>query len=306
MHPLDFEEFLWAVGDTTMMPFLQECFSARRPLGNALHRKAMNYFRQYLLVGGMPQAVVEYITSRDFAKTDAVKRDILTLYRADITKYARGYERKVEAIFDEIPAQLQRHEKTFRLSSIGKAARFREYEDALYWLDDAMIVNNCYRTTEPGIGLKSSQDISTLKCYMADTGLLISHAFNEKSIVDEEIYKKLLGGKLEFNEGMIMENAVAQMLTAAGNKLFFYSNSSRENAADRMKIDFLIENPVITSRHNITPVEVKSGKNYTFSSLRKFRRKFPAQLDNPLILHSGDVAEKDGYQCLPLYMTPLL
>jgi len=306
MYPLDFEEFLWAVGNAIMMPFLRECFSARRPLGNALHKKAMDYFRQYLLVGGMPQAVQEYITSQDFVKTDIVKRDILTLYRADIIKYAKGYESKVEAIFDEIPAQLQRHEKSFQLSSVNKAARYREYEDALYWLSDAMIVNNCYRSTEPGIGLKMSQDISTLKCYMGDTGLLVSHAFDEKAIISEEIYKKLLCGRLEFNEGMIIENVVAQMLTASGNKLFFYSNSSRDNAADRMEIDFLIEKPLLTSRHNISPIEVKSGKNYTFSSLQKFCRKFSAQLDKPLLLHSGDIIEKDGYQCLPLYMTPLL
>jgi len=306
MYPLDFEEFLWAMGNTTMVPFLADCFSARRPLGNAIHNKAMDYFRQYLLVGGMPQSVQEYADSRDFVKTDIVKRDILTLYRADIIKHAKGYERKVEAIFDEIPAQLQRHEKTFRLSSIGKSARFREYEDALFWLDDAMIINNCYRTTEPNIGLKMNRENTTLKCYMGDTGLLVSHAFDEKAMVNEEIYKKLLSGRLEFNEGMMIENAVAQMLTAAGHKLYFYSNSSRVNADDRMEIDFLIEKPVITSGHNISPIEVKSGKNYTFSSLQKFCRKFARQLDRPLILHSGDIMEKDGYLCLPLYMTPLL
>lgn len=141
---------------------------------------------------------------------------------------------------------------------------------------------------------------------MGDTGLLISHAFDEKLMVNEEIYKKILSGKLEFNEGMIMENVVAQMLTAAGHKLFFYSNSSRENIADRMEIDFLIEKKQLTSRHNISPLEVKSGKNYTFTSLRKFCQKFAQQLDKPLILHSGDVMEKDGYLCLPLYMTPFL
>lgn len=306
MFPLDFEEFLWAIGNTTMMPFLCECFSATRPLGPALHQKTMDYFRQYLLVGGMPQAVQEYLDSRDFAKTDMIKRDILTLYRADIIKHAKGYERKVEAIFDEIPSQLQRHEKAFRLSSISKTARFREYEDALFWLDDAMIINNCHQTTEPSIGLSMNKVQTTLKCYMGDTGLLISHAFDEKLMVNEEIYKKILSGKLEFNEGMIMENVVAQMLTAAGHKLFFYSNSSRENIADRMEIDFLIEKKQLTSRHNISPLEVKSGKNYTFTSLRKFCQKFAQQLDKPLILHSGDVMEKDGYLCLPLYMTPFL
>ena len=306
MYPLDFEEFLWGVGNETLMPFIADCMHGLKPLGEAMHRKTMDYFRQYLLVGGMPQVVREYVDSRDFIKVDAVKRDILTLYRADIIKHAKGYERKVEAIFDDIPSQLQRHEKSFRLSSLEKKARFREYEDALFWLDDAMIINNCYQSTEPSIGLRMNRERTNLKCYMGDTGLLISHAFDEKDMVSEEIYKKLLFGALEFNEGMIMENIVAQMLTAAGHRLYFYSNTSRENADERMEIDFLIEKSKITSRHNISPIEVKSGKNYTFSSLRKFCRKFAQQLDRPLLLHNGDVTEKDGFQCLPLYMTPLL
>ncbi len=306
MYPLDFEEFLWGIGNEMLMPFIADCLHGLKPLGEAMHRKTMDYFRQYLLVGGMPQVVKEYIDSRDFIKVDAVKRDILTLYRADIIKHAKGYERKVEAIFDDIPSQLQRHEKSFRLSSLEKKARFREYEDALFWLDDAMIINNCYQSTEPSIGLRMNRERTNLKCYMGDTGLLISHAFDEKDMVSEEIYKKLLFGALEFNEGMITENVVAQMLTAAGHKLYFYSNSSRENAADRMEIDFLIEKPTITSRHNISPIEVKSGKNYTFNSLDKFCKKFAQQLDKPLLLHNGDVTEKNGFQCLPLYMTPLL
>ena len=306
MYPLDFEEFLWGVGNETLMPFIADCMHGLKPLGEAMHRKTMDYFRQYLLVGGMPQVVREYVDSRDFIKVDAVKRDILTLYRADIIKHAKGYERKVEAIFDDIPSQLQRHEKSFRLSSLEKKARFREYEDALFWLDDAMIINNCYQSTEPSIGLRMNRERTNLKCYMGDTGLLISHAFDEKDMVSEEIYKRLLFGALEFNEGMIMENIVAQMLTAAGHRLYFYSNTSRENADERMEIDFLIEKSKITSRHNISPIEVKSGKNYTFSSLRKFCRKFAQQLDRPLLLHNGDVTEKDGFQCLPLYMTPLL
>ena len=306
MYPLDFEEFLWGVGNETLMPFIADCMHGLKPLGEAMHRKTMDYFRQYLLVGGMPQVVREYVDSRDFIKVDAVKRDILTLYRADIIKHAKGYERKVEAIFDDIPSQLQRHEKSFRLSSLEKKARFREYEDALFWLDDAMIINNCYQSTEPSIGLRMNRERTNLKCYMGDTGLLISHAFDEKDMVSEEIYKRLLFGALEFNEGMIMENIVAQMLTVAGHRLYFYSNTSRENADERMEIDFLIEKSKITSRHNISPIEVKSGKNYTFSSLRKFCRKFAQQLDRPLLLHNGDVTEKDGFQCLPLYMTPLL
>ena len=306
MYPLDFEEFLWALDNETLMPLIQTCYEKKQPMGQALHRKAMDYFRQYMIVGGMPQAVARYVETRDFDSIDRVKRAILELYRADIVKHAAGYEIKVKQIFDNIPAQLQKHDKKFKLSSLKKEARFRDYDDALFWLSDAMIANICYNSTAPSIGLKLNMDRLTLKCYMADTGLLISHAFDENGIVSEEIYKKLLFDKLECNKGMIVENLVAQMLTAAGHKLYFYSNPSRDEVSERMEIDFLIAKSKISSRHNISPIEVKSGKNYTLTSLKKFRNKYAEQTDTPYILHTGDLKEADGITYLPLYMTPLL
>lgn len=306
MYPMDFEEFLWALGNDTLMEIMKKSFAEKKPMGQALHRKAMDYFRQYLIVGGMPQAVREYAEGRDFDKVDRVKRDILTLYRADMIKYAAGYEMKVESIFDEIPSQLQKHEKKFKFSSLKKEARLREYEDAIFWLDDAMVVNICYRSTAPNIGLRLNRDRMTLKCYMADTGLLISHAFDENGIVSEEIYRKLLFDKLEVNVGMIVENIVAQMLAAKGHKLYFYSNASRTDSSSRMEIDFLIAKDKISSRHNISPIEVKSGKNYTLSSLRKFMEKYKEQTYIPYVMHTGDVKEENGIVYLPLYMTPFL
>ena len=306
MHPMDFEEFLWAMGNDTLMDAVTKSFTERKPLGQALHRKAMDMFRRYMIVGGMPQTVLEYAESRDFDKVDRIKRDILTLYRSDISKHAEGCELRAESIFDDIPAQLQKHEKKFRFSSLKKEARFRDYEDALFWLDDAMIVNTCYNSTDPAIGLKLNMDRLTLKCYMADTGLLISHAFDENGLVSEEIYKKLLFDKLEVNKGMIVENIVAQMLTASGHKLYFYSSPSGTERESRMEIDFLISKRKIRSRHNISPIEVKSGKNYTLSSLRKFKAKYAEQLNTPYVLHTGDVKEEDDIVYLPLYMTPLL
>lgn len=306
MYPLDFEEFLWALSNETLMDFIRICFKEKKPMGQALHRKAMDYFRQYMIVGGMPQAVKAYVDTHDFDRVDRVKRDIIELYRADIVKHARGYEMKVEQIFDDIPSQLQKHDKKFRLSSLKKEARFRDYEDALFWLQDAMIVNVCYNSTAPNIGLRLNRDRMTLKCYMADTGLLISHAFDENGIVSEEIYKKLLFDKLEVNKGMIVENIVAQMLTAGGHKLYFYARASRDDASSRMEIDFLIAKSKISSRHNISAIEVKSGKNYTLSSMKKFITKYREQLNIPYVLHTSDLMEKEGIFYLPLYMTPLL
>ena len=306
MYPMDFEEFLWAMGNETLMPVIKKHFAEKKPLGQPLHRKAMDYFRQYMIIGGMPQAVDEYLKTKDFDKADRIKRDILTLYRADISKHANGYETKTTSIFDEIPSQLMKHEKKFKLSSLGKEARFRNYEDALFWLDDAMIINTCCRSTEPSIGLKLNMDRLTLKCYMADTGLLISHAFDENGIVTGDIYKKLLFDKLEVNKGMIIENIVAQMLTASGHKLYFYSNSNRKDSEARMEIDFLIAKDKISSRHNISPIEVKSGKRYTLTSLRKFLKKYGEQLHTPYVIHTGDLFEDEKIVYLPIYMTPLL
>ncbi|MBQ8133879.1 MAG: ATP-binding protein [Clostridia bacterium] len=306
MYPMDFEEFLWASGNETMYPLIVNCFEKKKPLGQALHRKAMDLFRQYMIVGGMPQAVRAFSETRDFDKVDRVKRRILNLYREDIRKHAKGYEMKVEAIFDELPSQLKNQNRHFKLSAVKQGARFEDYKDAMFWLSDAMIVNNCYNSTEPNIGLNLNRDRTLMKCYMGDTGLLISHAFDENGIVSEEIYRKLLLDKLEVNMGMVMENIVAQMLTASGHKLFFYANASREDREARMEIDFLTAKSKISNRHNISPIEVKSSNNYTLSSLNKFRTKYAEQTYIPYVLHPGDYREADGIEYLPLYMGALI
>ena len=306
MFPMDFEEFLWAMGEEMLMPFIKDCFERKKPLGQLMHRRAMDYFRLYMIVGGMPQAVEKYVETRDFAKVDKLKRRILELYRSDISKYAKGYDTKVKSIFEEIPSQLQKHEKKFRLSALKEGARARDYETAFFWLDDAMIINSCYNTTEPNVGLNLNKDTNTMKCYMADTGLLISHAFDANEIVSEDLYRKILLDKLEMNSGMIVENIVAQMLRTAGHKLFFYSNSSMTDKDSRMEIDFLIAKSKITTRHNISPIEVKSSVRYTLTSLRKCIAKYGSYLSTAYVIHPADLKEEDNIVFLPLYMCPLL
>ena len=182
----------------------------------------------------------------------------------------------------------------------------RDYSQAFFWLSDARVVNCCYNSTEPSIGLKLNEDRTTVKCYMNDTGLLISHAFDERGLVSEDLYRKLMFDKLEVNQGMLVENIVAQMLKAAGHKLFFFSNNSRTSAEDRMEIDFLIAKPTTTSRHNISPIEVKSGHRYSLTSLTKCIAKYSKELSTPYVLHDKDVKVENGIVFLPLYMTPLL
>ena len=306
MFPMDFEEFLWAMGEEMLMPFIKDCFKSKKPMGQLMHRRAMDYFRLYMIVGGMPQAVEKYVETRDFSKVDKLKRRILDLYRSDISKFAKGYDTKVKSIFEEIPSQLQKHEKKFRLSALKEGARARDYETAFFWLDDAMIINSCYNTTEPNVGLNLNKDTNTMKCYMADTGLLISHAFDTNEIVSEDLYRNILLDKLEMNSGMIIENIVAQMLRTAGHKLFFYSNSSMTDRDSRMEIDFLIGKGKITARHNISPIEVKSSARYTLTSLKKCIAKYGSYLSTAYVIHPADLKEEDNIIYLPLYMCPLL
>jgi hypothetical protein len=301
MHPLDFEEFLYAIGAGTTVALLQECFEQKKPLGQGLHKKVMNNFRQYMLVGGMPQAVLAYIEEMDFGAADEIKRDILDLYRSDITKYAGGNKGKVTAIFDALPGQLSKKEKKFKLSTINKSARLRDYENAFMWLADGMIVNPCFNATDPNIGLALSFEHSTHKLYMADTGLLVTHTFREKRYTHNDLYRAILLDKLSINEGMLMENVVAQMLRSNGNRLFYYSRVDKSNRANMMEIDFLIN---IDGR--ISPVEVKSSAYKAHSSLDKFRKKFSSTLGDAYILYTKDVMIKDNVIHLPIYMTMFL
>ena len=157
MYPMDFEEFMWPMGDEVMYPYIRKCFETNKPMGD-FHREAMRYFRQYLIVGGMPQAVKEYVNSRDFTKVDAVKRQILRLYRNDIKKYAGSAKTKVSSIFEAIPGQLQKNEKKFKLADLNDEARMRDYDSAFFWLNDARLANICYNTTAPNIGLQLNEE----------------------------------------------------------------------------------------------------------------------------------------------------
>ena len=301
MFPMDFEEFLQALGDETTVPFITSCFEQKKPLGQALHRKVMNYFRQYMLVGGMPQAVIEYAMYKDFAGTDKIKKQILTLYRNDVVKYAGSYKNKVTAIFDTLPGQLSKKEKKYKLSSIDKNARLRSYEDAFMWLNDGMIANPCFNATDPNAGLAMSGDNTTQKLYMADTGLLVTHAFRDNDYSDNELYRAILLDRLNINEGMIFENIVAQMLRCNGHRLYFYSRVDSNNRKNMMEIDFLI-----TKKKKICPVEVKSQRYQSHASLDKFRGRFSKTLGDAYIIYAKDLMIKDDIIHLPVYMTMFL
>lgn len=306
MYPMDLEEFMWANGQEMLFEYVKAQYRASAPMGQTLHRKMMETLRTYMLVGGMPQAVLSFVEQKDMRDIDAIKRNILALYRNDISKYAGKSAPVVTRIFDTIPGLLQQHEKRFRPSMIKKGSRTKDYVSAMFWLDESRVANFCYGASEPSVGLALNKDDAKVKLYLADTGLLVSMAFDAGELEQGGIYEKILRGKLEFNKGMLTENLVAQMLCTAGHPLYFYSNSSTDNTDDRMEIDFLIRKSVVTSRHNISPIEVKSSPRYRLTSLEKFDRKFKNSVAQPYVLHTKDLETADGITFLPLYMAGLL
>lgn len=308
MGPLDFEEFCWAMGEDLLVETLRGSFERLVALPDALHKRAMRLWREYMLVGGMPQAVAAYADRRDFGDVDDIKRGILQLYSDDIGKFANGDAGRVRGIFAQIPGQLSKHEKKFTLASVDKDARSRSYESAFFWLEDARVVNLCRNATDPTVGLGLYEDSASFKCYMADTGLLVSQAFADRASTPDDVYRDILFDKLSLNEGMLVENAVAQQLRANGRKLYFFSRSDRVDASRTMEIDFLIvrEYDNAAMKPRVSPIEVKSTKRYGTSSLNKFRALYGRRLGKEYVLHPRQL-ETDGERImLPLYMAHCL
>lgn len=303
MYPLDFEEFCWALGEEALVSYIRRCFEEKTPLERHIHDKAMLIFKEYMLVGGMPQSIVAYIENqKDFEKADLEKRDILELYRSDIMKIDARYRSKVLAIFDQIPGLLSRHEKRVVFNRIVENSTAEQYEETFFWLSDSMIVNECRRANDPAVGLSLSESDTYLKCYMGDTGLLLSHAFDENELLEEEVYKQILNDKLGLNEGMLYENVIAQMLAANNHRLFFYTHYNEEKKRNDIEIDFIISNNSKT-KYKMYPIEVKSGVRYSIKSLQKFNEKYKDRIGGAYIIHPRNLTIKEDIICIPPYMT---
>ncbi len=302
MYPLDFEEFVTAQGEELLLEHIQGCYRRKEPLEQKLHAKVMRIFREYILVGGMPQSVVAYLENgRDFYASDVEKRDILELYRDDIKKASKRYHSKVSALFDNIPAYLSTHEKKIVLSKIDTNATFSQYDDPLFWLEDSMICNVCYKCNDPNVGFALNKNDSAVKCYMGDTGLLVSLAFSENEIASQQLYRLIMNGRLSLNEGMLYENLIAQMIAAKGRKLYFYTRYSEEKHRNDMEIDFLLSNESKTN-FKIYPIEVKSSKNYSVTSLDVFRSIYLKRISQSYIIHPKSYMKDGDMVKLPPYM----
>ena len=306
MYPLDFEEFCWALGEDELLEYIKKCFNQKLPLERNLHNKAMLLFKQYMLVGGMPKPLVLFIeNNKEFSQADIVKREILDLYRNDIMKIKSQYRTKVLSIFDAIPGLLSQHEKRIVFKDIQPGSFADQYNETFFWLSDSMITNECFLCSDPNVGLSINEVRSYVKCYMGDTGLLLSHAFDENELLEEDLYSQILNDKLSLNEGMLYENAIAQMLAANGHKLYFYTSYNPEKHRNDIEIDFLISNNS-KLKYKLFPIEVKSSKSYKTTSLQRFREKYQSRIGECYIIHPKNFAIKDGIICIPPYMTMCL
>lgn len=302
MYPVDFEEYMSYINEDILMEYISECWRKKMPLDSKMHSKAMHFFKEYLLVGGMPQVLVAYINNaRSFEAADVEKRDIIDLYRDDIKKAAKRYNSKVSAIFENIPAYLSTHEKRIVLSEIDENGRFDKYDEPLFWLDDSMICNLCYKCNDPNVGLALNKNESFVKCYMGDTGLLVSLAFNENEIMAQNLYKQILDGRLSLNEGMLYENVISQMLVAKGKKLYFYMRYNEDKHRNDIEIDYLLSNESKTN-YKVNPIEVKSSKNYSTTSLGRFSEVFGKRIDKQWIIHPKNFVLDKDIITIPPYM----
>ena len=297
MYPLDFEEFLWAIGADRTADAIRECFTGGKPMG-WLHADTVKLARQYMVVGGMPQSIEAYCLGDDhrLEACERVKREILSLYEADIGRYAKGYASKVRALFRHIPAALNTREKKFHLADIDQNARMRRYENAFLWLGDAMVANIAYNSINPDVGLEMNLEDSLFKCYSLDTGLLLTQAMAGTNDMDGRLLRGVLYDKLGINEGMFFENYVAQTLVSRGYDLLFHSRSN-----PRVEIDFLFRRGI-----KVCPIEVKSSGYRVHASLDWLIRNHPSNLGAKYVVCTGDYEINDGITYIPFYMVHCL
>jgi hypothetical protein len=299
LNPLDYEEFLWATGDDVSMSLIRASFEAKRPLGDDLNRRLMRYFRLYMLIGGMPQAVNAYLETNNLEDVDTVKREIIELYMDDFRKIdSTG---KASLLFSAIPAELNKNTSRYKVSNVVEAGNSNRTSEILMDMIDSMTVNICYHANDPAAGLSLHRDTDKFKLFMADTGLFITLAFMDKSYTDNVIYTKILSNKLDTNLGYIYENVVAQMLIASGYNLFYYTFAKPNDNNHYYELDFLL-----THRDKICPLEVKSSGYKTHKSLDAFQDKYSSRISQRYLIYTKDLRKEQDIICVPAYMTPLL
>ena len=298
MYPMDFAEFLWAIGDEVTIETIKFLLNGKKSAGNSLHRNLMRIFRLYMLVGGMPQAVAAYLENNNLQVVDEVKREIVDLYEEDFTKIdGSGL---AGDIYDAIPANLSGNASRYVLSSAREGTRSSQVRELIPDMLSSYTMNIAYHANNPGVGMSLEKDAGRYKLFASDVGLFVTLAFKDKSYTENIIYNKLLTDKLEVNLGYVYENAVAQMLVAKGNNLFYYTMES-DTSNHLHEIDFLI-----SKGDKICPIEVKSGNYRGHKSLDIFCDKFSRRIGEKYVIHAKDYKWENGINYIPVYMVPFL
>lgn len=298
MYPMDFEEFLWAIGDEITADTIRALLEKKRPAGNVLHRSLMRKFRLYMLLGGMPQAIEAYLEHNNLQIVDEVKREIIDLYEEDFIKIDNSG--LAGDIYDAIPANLSGNASRYVLSSAKEGTRSARVQELIPEMLSSYTVNIAYHANDPGVGMSLVKDVGRYKLFTSDVGLFVTLAFKDKKYTDNIIYNKLLSDKLEANLGYVYENVVAQMLTAKGNNLFYYTMES-ETSNHKHEIDFLVSN-----QDKIDPMEVKSGKYRSHVSMDMFCQKYSRRIKDKYVIHTKDYKWENGIHYLSVYMVPFI
>jgi len=298
MFPMDYEEFLSAIGDKTTIKILGEMFEKRIPLGDAVHRKIMRDFRLYMLVGGMPQAVDEYLETNNLRRVDEVKRDILRLYEDDFKKIDPSG--RMSMLFDAIPAQLNTNASRYQVSQVVEGERAEQILELVAGMADSKTIQVAYHANDPNIGLSNAKDLRLFKLFITDTGLFTTLMFKDKDFTENIIYDKLLSDKLGVNLGYLYENVVAQMLATNGHALYYYTFLN-EKTKHNYEIDFLI-----SKKNKICPLEVKSSGYNTHKSLDAFSEKYSNRIIEKYLIYTKDLKMDKEIYMMPIYMLPFL
>lgn len=298
MYPMDFEEFLWAIGDEITVDTIKILIKSKKAAGNIMHRSLMRIFRLYMLIGGMPQAIETYLEQNNLQAVDEVKREIVDLYEEDFTKIdGTGL---AGDIYDAIPANLSRNASRYVLANAREGARSEKVRELVPDILSSYTVNIAYHANNPGVGMALEKDAGRYKLFASDVGLFVTLAFKDKNYTENVIYNKLLSDKLEANLGYVYESIVAQMLTAKGNNLFYYTMVS-ETSNHLYEIDFLT-----SMGGKINPIEVKSGNYREHKSMDIFCDKFSSRIREKYVVHTKDYKWENGIHYLPIYMVPFI
>ena len=299
MYPMDYEEFLWAVGDNTSFQLIKKFYELGKPLGQQMNRQLLRSFRLYMLVGGMPQAINEYITTNNFKMVDMVKRDILNLYKDDFMKI--DPTGRASLMFESIPAQLNKNASRYQVSSVlSDNTRAEDVLQLIAEMKDSRTVLVSYHANDPNVGMSSNKGLTKFKMFICDTGLFTTLMFKDRDFTENDIYEKLLSDKLSANLGYLYKNIVAQILTANGNELFYHTFMNEESRHN-YEIDFLL-----ARKNKICPIEVKSSGYKSHTSMDKFSEKYSNRILWKYLVYTKDYCKDHDLFCLPIYMTPFL